>query len=561
MNDKKDMNTRELFYVLAKRAVIISAIFASIMAILLIANFIQTQSVDPLNSKALNQLLQSLQENPQDEVLKEQIRALDLLARKAYFTHQWQIRTGGLLLFISVLVLLISLKYISSLQAQLPNFDDSKKENPWETRLLARRFIIYAGLGLFVLAFVLGVFSRNELGEPRKKDKVTFATSKELKENWPTFRGPEGIGHAYHTNVPTTWNGATGENITWKVVVPKSGLNSPIIWKKKIYMAGADEESREVYCYDADSGDLLWTKEVNNIPGSPNEVPDVTEDTGYAAPTMATDGERVFAIYANGDLISFDLEGNRLWAKNLGLPDNHYGHSSSLFTFKEKLLVQYDTNEKKQLFAFHTVSGEQIYATPRDDVQISWASPVLVNTGARDEIILNSNPFVISYNPDNGQELWRVKCMDAEVGPSVAYADGWIYAVNEYAVLAGIKLEGTPQTVWEYEDDLSEASSPVATKDFLFLASSYGTVTCFDAKSGEVYWMHEYDEGFYSSPIVVGDKVFVMDRDGVVHIFKAAKEFEAVADNELGEKSDTIPAFMHNRIYIRGEDHLFCIGK
>ncbi len=557
----ENTSKKELLYIIAKRTAAISAVFAVVLSILLIANTIQTHSIDPLNSQALNELMRQLQENPQDAALQQQIRALDLLARKAYFTHQWQLRTGGLLLFVSVLVLLISLKYISSLRPQLPDFSQAKQENSWETKLLARRYIIYSGLGIFLVAFLLSVFSQTQLKERRVK--ASFASMREMRDNWPSFRGPDGLGLAYHTDVLTIWNGESGENIKWKVPVAKQGLNSPIIWKKKIFLSGADEESQEVYCYDADSGELLWTTELNDIPGSPKEAPDVTEDTGYAAPTMATDGERVYVIFATGDLACLDFDGERVWVKNLGMPDNHYGHSSSLFTFKHILLVQYDTNEEKHLMGFHGATGEQLYATPREDMQISWASPVVVqeSSEARDQVILSTTPYVIGYDPANGQELWRVNCMDAEVGPSVAYADGWVYAANEYAQLAAIKLEGTAHIAWEYEDDLPEASSPVATPSFLVMASSYGTVSCFDAKSGDVYWTQEFDEGFYSSPIVVGENVFVMDRDGVMHIFELSKEFTAVAANELGERSDTVPAFMHGRIYIRGEEHLFCIGN
>ncbi len=558
--NSEDTSKKELLYIVARRAALISAIFAAILSILLIANTIQTKSIDPLNSQALTELMRQLRENPQNEALQQQIRALDLLARKAYFTHQWQVRTGGFLLFGSVLVLLISLKYISSLRPQLPDFSQ-KIENSWETKILARRYIIYSGLGIFLVAFLLSIFSQTQLKE--SSAKASYADMREMRDNWPSFRGPEGLGLAYHTDVPTTWNGESGENIKWKVPVALPGLNSPIIWKKKIFLAGADEESQEVYCYDADSGELLWTTELNNVPGSPTEVPDVTEDTGFAAPTMATDGERVYVIFATGDLACLDFDGKQVWAKNLGLPDNHYGHASSLSTYKHILLVQYDTNEEKHLFGFNGATGQQLYATPRDDMQISWASPVVVheNSGSQDQVILSTTPFVAGYNPENGQELWRVNCMYAEVGPSVAYADGWVYAANEYALLAAIKLEGTAHIDWEYEDDLPEASSPVATPNFLVMASSYGTVTCFDAKSGDVHWTHEFDDGFYSSPIIAGEHVFLMDRDGVMHIFKLSTEFTPVADNELGERADTIPAFMHGRIYIRGEEHLFCIGN
>lgn len=88
-----------LLYNAAKRIALVSAVFAVILSTLLIANYIQTKSIDPLNSKALNQLMLELRKDQSNEALKEQIRALDLLARKAYFINQWQIRTGGFLLF------------------------------------------------------------------------------------------------------------------------------------------------------------------------------------------------------------------------------------------------------------------------------------------------------------------------------------------------------------------------------------------------------------------------------------------------------------------------------
>ncbi len=151
--------------------------------------------------------------------------------------------------------------------------------------------------------------------------------------------------------------------------------------------------------------------------------------------------------------------------------------------------------------------------------------------------------------------------MSGEIGPSLAYADGMVYAVNEYARLAAIRLGTAPGIAWEYDDDLSEVASPLATKEFLIVAASYGAVSCFNSKSGERYWVHEFDNGFYSSPILVGSNVFLMDEKGVTAIFKMDKTFHLVGQNALGEKAVTIPAIMPDRIYIRGVKHLFCIGK
>jgi outer membrane protein assembly factor BamB len=555
-----------MLYNIAKRVAVVAVIFAVIISILLIVNYIQTKSIDPLNSKAISQLMAKLQENPNDTALKEQIRALDLLARKAYFTYQWQIRTGSILLFVFVLAFLIALKYMSSLKSRLPDLSENvSQDETWENKLLSRRYIIFSGLGLFLLAFVLGILSENEMKNfgMMKKEKISagdFPGIDEIRKNWPGFRGPEGNGIAYHTDVPTEWDGKSNKNVIWKIPIPLPGFNSPILWGDKIFLSGADRKNQVVYCIDAGSGKILWQAEVKDIPGSPDKPPKTTDDTGYAAPTMTTDGQRVFAIFATGDMACFDFAGKPIWAKSLGVPGNHYGHSSSLITYQDLVLVQYDQKTGGRLIALKTDTGILVYDKPRD-VEISWASPIVVNTGTRAEIILNSNPFVISYDPRTGRELWRVECMSGEIAPSPAYADGMVYVVNEYAVLAGIKLDDKPVVAWEHEDDLSEVSSPVAAKDFLIMGSSYGAVSCFNSKIGERYWIHDFDRGFYSSPILVGDRVYLMDMNGVMQIFKAGKQFQLISACELGEKAVTIPAFSPGRIYIRGEKHLFCIGK
>jgi outer membrane protein assembly factor BamB len=184
-----------------------------------------------------------------------------------------------------------------------------------------------------------------------------------------------------------------------------------------------------------------------------------------------------------------------------------------------------------------------------------------VNTGSRDELILNSNPAVISYDPSTGKELWRVDCMGGEVAPSLAYAEKMVYAVNEYASLVGISLGRSPAVAWEFLDDLAEVSSPLALGDYLFVAASWGTLSCFDRKTGERHYYHDFDDGFYASAIGVGDHIYLMDMHGVMKVVKAGKEFELIASNPLGERAVASPAFMHGRIYIRGVRNLYCIGE
>ncbi len=551
----------------ARRIAVVAAVLAAILSILMIANTLQVKSVDPLNSPAVARLITELRDNPEDAALKEEIRALDLLARKAYFTHLWQIRTGSYLLFAFVLVLLLALKYLSALEPRLPDLGKGREEgSAWEIKLLSRRPVLYGGLGLFALALALGILSQTELTRPGKSRAMAAgpgARSVDLakfRENWPAFRGPEGVGIAYQTDVPLEWDGPSGKNILWKVPVPLPGFNSPIVWGDRVFLSGANRDTQVVFCFDAETGDILWQTALDDIPGSPDRRPKVTEDTGFAAPTMTTDGERVFALFATGDIAALDFGGKRLWAKNLGLPDNHYGHASSLITFGDILIVPFDQNTGGRLLGLRTATGDVAYDVPRE-AAISWASPILIERGGGTELVLSSNPFVMGHDPATGRELWRVKCLQGEIAPSPAYAAGMVFAVNDYARLVGINLGDTPEIAWEYLDDLSEVSSPLATPEVILMCASFGAVTCLDSRTGERLWLEDFPEGFYSSPILAGDNVYLMDFNGVVFVFKAAREYELVGQNELGENAVTIPAFMPGRIFIRGEEHLFCIGK
>ena len=100
--------------------------------------------------------------------------------------------------------------------------------------------------------------------------------------------------------IPQQWNGADGEGVLWKVPVPLTSPNSPVVWNDRVFVSGATAEQQVVYCYDALQGDLLWEMAVPVEVGEAEEY-EVAEYTGHAASTLATDGVRVYAIFASGN--------------------------------------------------------------------------------------------------------------------------------------------------------------------------------------------------------------------------------------------------------------------
>jgi outer membrane protein assembly factor BamB len=204
-------------------------------------------------------------------------------------------------------------------------------------------------------------------------------------------------------------------------------------------------------------------------------------------------------------------------------------------------------------------NGNVVWSTIRP-VKISWASPIIINSGMRTEIIFVAEPCAIAYNPATGEEPWKIKCIEGEVGSSPGYADGIVFTVNDYSRLAAIKLGVQPEIIWENTEILSDVPSPVATGQYLFIVSRGGTAACYDSKNGTKYWEQEMNNSVYSSPIVAEGKVYMMDRTGVMHIFKADKEFQLLGEPVFYENSVCTPAFSDGRIFIRGDKNLYC-GK
>jgi outer membrane protein assembly factor BamB len=566
MEENTDKKARPRFvYALARGAGVVAAAFSLVVCVLMIANYFQVKALDPLDSPALQALLRQLEDDPENETLKEQIRSLDLLARKAYFTSKWQIKTGAFMLLTGVVLMLISLKIMSETTRGGPDPDGlSEPSGFWKEVHDARRGLLTAGAGLAALAFMLGFLTHSDLDHVRSYTSVSpFPDPETIAKNWPNFRGPFGNAQIEIGHPPVDWDGIDGRHIIWKAEIERPGMSSPAVWGDHLFITGADASLRQVYCYHPANGELLWQHDATGIRGSPAEsqLPDVTEDTGLAAPSPATDGRYAVALFATGDLICLDMEGSRIWAKNLGVPANHYGHASSLIIYQDLVFVQYDQNENSKLYAFELHSGQLKWEASRGP--ISWSSPICIDNKDRMELILTNSESADGYDPLTGEQLWHVNCLYGEVAPSAAYSGGLVFTANEYATASAIDISGRdpePAVLWEWDEYLPNTSSPLAHEPYLILATADGFVNCLNTRTGTVYWEQEFDEGFYSSPIRVADRVYLMDLTGVMQIFSMDSTFELLGSPAIHEDITSTPAFAGDRIYIRGRQTLYCVG-
>jgi len=323
---------------------------------------------------------------------------------------------------------------------------------------------------------------------PATTDKVADRSDEDLARAWPCFRGRGGLGISPYANVPDDWDGVSGKNIVWKSPVPVTGNSSPVVVAGRIFLTGADENQRQVYCYNAQSGSLLWQRDAPSTPDSRKPVK-LNDDTGYAACTMATDGRYVAAIFANGDLAAYDLDGKLAWSQSLGIPDNPYGHGASLSIYKHLLLVPFDQatarEARSKLRALDIASGQTVWQQSRA-VPSSWTTPIVIHAANRDQVVTAASPWVIAYDAADGKELWRAKGSQADVAPSPVAAGNVVFAAaNDSAPVLAIRADGSgdvtaSHVLWKAEDNTPDICSPLATEEFLFLLTSEGMVTCYE---------------------------------------------------------------------------------
>lgn len=596
--------SRDLWRGMLLALTVTSGVFTLAVVIVLVANVLAAQSVDPLNPPAVPELRELLREQPDNEQLRETIRKIDWRSRKRFFHHQAVRTTGVRLALGGGVVFLTGLHLLRRKQRRAERGSDSPESEESRRAEQRRSLLISLGTAGAVLAILAGIpmeraglrpdrsaanieapppsspdeeapgktpgKTPGEAGgdEPTGRREGEEKANRDLPEkpvHWPAFRGPDGLGIAAVESPPTRWDGETGEGIVWKTAVPRPGFSSPIVVGESVYLTGADEEKREVFCFNAGTGELQWRADTEGVSGEPDELPEVTDDTGYAAPTMTSDGARVFAVFATGTILGLDLQGNRLWGRNLGVPENHYGHSSSLLMVDGKLIVQFDHFDGSRLLALAPATGETAWKTERPEVGISWSSPVRIPVGEEGQIILCGDPLVAAYKPSDGAQVWSSEVLSGEIGVSPAYADGVVYEGNEFAVLAALQAEPTDEreageVLWETYENLPNVSSPVVADGRLYMGSSYGTLACLDTADGSTVWTHEFDAGFYSSPILAGGEIFMTTMKGVTTIIEPGDSFKEVQRNELGEAVETTPAFDGQKMYLRARKHLYAIG-
>jgi len=384
--------------------------------------------------------------------------------------------------------------------------------------------------------------------------------------DWPQFRGPANQSVAIESSPPVEWGDgaeAGSKNVAWRTDLPARGVSGPIVVDDKVIVtcaSGYKQDRLHVVCFDTASGRTIWERQ---FWATGRTLCHPT--SSVAAPTPASDGERIFAFFSSNDLFCLDLDGNLLWMRALTVEHptaaNDIGMSSSPLVIGNVLVVQLETRGESFASGLDTLTGQTLWRVDRDQ-EASWTSPTqLASTATHgDAILLQSSARLTAHEPSTGDQIWSYESTCASISSAVA-VDGVVYVPSEgLTALRHLPDARASELLWQDIKLGPGSPSPVVHAGRVYSLSNASVLTCADATTGEVLWRSRVKGKFWATPVIAGHLAYCANQEGLMQVVDLT-DGTVVGENDMGEEVMGSPAVVGDALYVRGSEHLWKIAQ
>jgi len=394
-----------------------------------------------------------------------------------------------------------------------------------------------------------------------------FFTFSLVAADWPQFRGPGGTGVSPETGLPTRWGPA--ENVRWKADLPGRGVSSPVVAGGRTYVtacSGYQQRRLHVLCFDSATGAKQWERQLQ---ATGNTF--CNPKTCMAAPTPVSDGERVYALFATGDLACLNREGDLIWYRSLVADyhdiTNQVGMAASPVLWRSLLMVPMENVSESFAAGLDKLTGQNRWKVERPR-NINWPTPLILERNGRAEALFQAPEELVAYDPATGRKLWAYSGEGMTSVPSLVAAEGLIVLSGGVALrpprapLSPAEGETAPQVVWKSTRLRPAYASPLYFQGRLYaLNNSSILLNCADIHSGKVIWQERVKGPFSASPVAADGKIYLVNEEGLTTVLRPGDQPQVLSTNALSEPMLATPAIADGAIYLRSDQHLYCIAE
>jgi outer membrane protein assembly factor BamB len=418
---------------------------------------------------------------------------------------------------------------------------------------------------------------------------VAFDDSAETLPSWSRFRGPNGSGVSDDPNIPDAWSET--QNLAWKTKLPGSGASSPVLTAQYVFVtsySGYGEEGRDgsiqqlkrhVSCVDRASGDIVWTKSIDNEHREDPYQGMGLPEHGYATNTPVTDGKFVYAFLGKSGVIAFDMDGNEQWRASVGTESGNrgWGTAASLLLYDDLVIVN-ASEESQALIALDKATGTQAWKAEASTLELCYSTPVIVDVDeTRDDLVLAVPGEVWGMNPRTGKLTWFVQTsLTGNLSPGIIVDGATLYAFGGYRSsgslaikVGGIGNVTDTHILWESKNS-SYVATPVLVGRTLHWIDDRGLYYCSSADTGELIRrdrVPQIDSGgrpVYASPIAVNGQLIIQTRNSGALVIEPGDALKVLSQNKFeSDRSvfNATPAVDAGQLFLRSDAYLYCVSK
>jgi outer membrane protein assembly factor BamB len=423
-----------------------------------------------------------------------------------------------------------------------------------------------------------------------------------LADDWPSWRGPSGIGVSSETGLPQQWSDTSG--VAWRAKLPGSGVSTPIVSGARVFVTsqigsgarragnhpslvqgadaagtgernltktGADSTAVTfaVTAFNASSGARLWQHETR----AEGPLAGVHDKHNLSTPSPVTDGSVIVAWFGTGQVVALDAaSGRALWNKHLGKEygpfEINWGHASSPALHGDVVIFPCYHESGSYLLALETKTGAVRWKRDRQPGAHSYSTPLVVTHEGKSTIVLNSSSGVEGFDAASGERQWEVREDNRFPIPMPVHDRGVLYLSRGYrsSPYLAIRLGGSgdisnSHVVWKTPTGAPYVSSLVHYDGLLYMATEMGIVSAIDPATGQSVWRERMGGVFTASPVAGDGKVYLASETGETLVLRAGRTPQILSRNRLNTHIVASPAIAGGRLYLRGDDELIAVGR
>jgi outer membrane protein assembly factor BamB len=424
---------------------------------------------------------------------------------------------------------------------------------------------------------------------------VTLVSTNPLaaQTDWNQFRGASGTGLAL--DVPLSPYLDLQEDVLWKTEIPGIGWSSPVHDQRRVWMTTsivslaspekiqerlegvqvpeiktvAERVDLKAVCVDLETGVIIYDLLLASI-----DQPEIINPlNSYASPTPAISGENVICHFGTYGTWCIDVQtGATLWFRKFEI-DHSVGPGSSPVIFENRVLLVCDGMDQQYVVCVDLETGADLWKTNRPPIRSengelrkSFGTPLIIKIGDQHQAIIPGAQWLVAYDLQTGEELWRVDHGDGySIAPVPTYEAGLIVFATGYgrpdfmAVDPTGKGDVTETNVRWRIKNAPAMSSFVGHQGKIYAVNDTGMLMCIDAATGDVVQRTRLGGNFSASPILANGHLFFCSREGYLSVVEATPELNLVHRVNFESPVMASPAIFQQDLILRTRAALYRI--